>query len=393
MPQCDATRGLRDTSYPATVVNNSMYSMHLANMVPHLEISKDSGICRIKFKDASEIRFQIAIGGKRTPRAYGPTDSMAQACLRDLASLDSTEERCVFSFHDKSKFEFELNQLIGGWTRYPKVAGDMPRVIVASEETWSSFALFDPNAYPQRAKTLAVGCANHSALLFFHLSQLLQSLRADIATLEDLLSGNAGRPSPLAEFPGNEIQIEHDGVALTVSVSGALSELKSLLDSFAHLISTLVGRGIASTFGKATINGEELSGGRIVNSLRRCCPSDFTKGKDLADYIEAQSRAWISKAIILRDQAIHQLEIGSFRKVRAVAARAAAGQIFNVTLLPVVIAETQVEDYFLRLIQNLRDFIREVLRYFPEVKTTELPWEKFGAPWIPTCTGPAEKAG
>ena len=365
---------------------NSMSMRHLTNMRPHLEMIEDSPTWKLLFNDNSQIQFDLVVG-KATPRAYGNPESFAEACRRDIASIDVTEEVCTVSFKDKSGMQFPLKQMPIKMTRHPKVFGNMPRLIVASEETWSSFALFDPNAYPQKCRTLADLCAGQAALIFFHVRQIQRVIQLDGIALTDLLSGRNGRRSPLEGYGGNAIQAEHDSIALTVAVNGALSALKSFLDTFAFLISKLLGTGKHMDFGKAKVKGDSLAGGCIINSLRRNCPASFKQGNQLADYIEAQSRAWIHRAVVLRDESLHAAGIKSLRKIRVLVERRPTDTVFGLTLLPVVIDETAIEEYFASVINNLRTFIQEVLRYFPDVTLEQLPGEKFGEYWIPKRPG------
>lgn len=366
---------------------NSMSMGHLANMRPHLEMVEDSPTWKILFNDDSEIRFDLVVGKSAMPRTRGAPGSMAELCRTDIASIDVTEKTCTIKFKDKSGMQFPLTQLPIKMTRNPKLFGEMPRLIVASEETWSSFALFDPNAYPPRCRTLADQCAGQAALLFFHVRQIREVMRIDGIALTDLLSGRNGQRSPLEGYGGEAIQAEHDSIPLTVAVNGALAALKSFLDTFAFLISKLVGTGKHTDFGKTKVKGETLAGGCIINSLRRNCPDSFTRGEDLANYIEEQSRAWIHRAVVLRDESLHAAGVKTLRKIRVLVNRRAGDTVFALTLLPVVIDETAIEEYFSSLINNLRAFVQGVLRHFPEVTLDKLPGEKFGEFWIPERPG------
>jgi len=362
---------------------NAMSMRHIANMKPHLEMIEDSPTWKISFKDGSEIRFNLVVGKAAIPRSRGALGSMAELCRADIESIDVTEESCTIKFKDKSGMQFPLTQMPIKMTRNPKLFGEMPRLIIASEETWSSFALFDPNAYPPKCRTLADLCAGQAALLFFHVGRIREVIRIDGVALTDLLSGRNGRRSPLEGYPGNEIQAEHDSIALTVAVNGALAALKSFLDTFAFLISKLVGTGKHTDFGKAKVKGDSLSGGCIINSLRRNCPASYTRGGELADYIEEQSRTWIHRAVVFRDESLHAAGIKTLRKIRVLVGRRPGDAVFMLTLLPVVIDEIVVEDYFSTLVTNLRAFVQNVLRYFPEVTLDKLPGEQFGEFWIP----------
>lgn len=355
---------------------------HLANMKPHLGMIEDSPTWRLFFKDDSEIRFDLAVGIPGIPRVHGDPDSMAELCRGDIASINVTEKTCTIKFKDNSGMEFPLTQMPVRMTRNPKIYGEMPRLTVASEETWSSFALFDPNAYPPRCRALADQCASQAALLFFHVRRIQEVIRIDGIALTNLLSGRNGQRSPLEGYRGHAIQAEHDSIALTVAVNGALAALKSFLDTFAFLISKLVGTGKHTDFGKTKVKGETLTGGCIINSLRRNCPASFTRGNELADYIEEQSRAWIHRAVTLRDESLHAAGVKTLRKIRVLVNRQAGDMVFVLTLLPVVIDEIAIDEYFSGLINNLRAFIQDVLRHFPEVTLDKLPGEKFGDFWI-----------
>jgi hypothetical protein len=352
----------------------SAAAKHIENMIHHLEVKRDSPVWPIRFKDQSEFRFNL-VEGRIAPRLHGSSGSMADACLKDIDVIEATQELCVFRFKDGTKAEIDLRQegLKVQWTKHPKIMGDMPQVIITSNEVWSVFSLFDPNAFPKNCAKLANGCANKAALIFSNFQFARDALSADTQRLLGILNNRDRQLNPLTGVSVDEIQFEYDSMGLTVAVNGFLTELKSFLDSYAFLMCKLTGAGSKADFGKAKVDaGDTLSGGCIINALRRKSPVGFTNGNVLADLIERRSREWMAKTVGLRDEAVHAVEIGSLRRVRGVARKLPGNALYTFEMLPVVIAETPLLEYFARVIEKLRDFIVETQAYLPGVNRDSL---------------------
>ena len=351
---------------------------HLGRIIPNLQLRDDSPTIYFKFQDQSIIEFEFCTG-RQIPRAYG--NRMALEFKNDLEYIESTKDICTFFFKDNSKIEIDINQFPCEWTKFPRNIGRIPRMIITTEESWYSYAIFNRNAFGANVAKIVDGCTEKSAMLFAHIRTIKYASEAEKQKFVDIINGKLGK-SPIEGFQGNEIQLEYDSVLLTIAVHGFLTSLKTLLDNYAFLLACTIGLKSVGDFGKAKVNGKKISGGSIINALRNNCPKSYSSGKDLADIIEKHSNNWISNVVSIRDQAAHHTSISSYDKICLIAKRNINTNLFNIQFLPITIKDIELHIYFNEILKNLKTFLEETIEHIPGLIKSEINIDMYGEPFI-----------
>lgn len=172
-------------------------------------------------------------------------------------------------------------------------------------EKWASFGYFDLNKYPANLHRAAESCGDRFSLIIYYSEILKPQLDIDAAKFVAQLNSQVSqRDLKLDQF--SECSATYHSITHIAALHGMLTSLKAFLDSLAFLWGRLVDSNCSvHTFKRKTTNGNNLSGGVLINWLRHSKSETDGVSKPLADHLEEHSAEWITQAVGYRDDLLH----------------------------------------------------------------------------------------
>ena len=168
----------------------------------------------------------------------------------------------------------------------------------------------------------------------------------------------------------------YDGLAHLAEMHSSLNVLKSFLDLYAKLVGTLIHPTNSWSFGKAKVDGQEVSGGRLVNALRSTGGNQPGSLLALADLTLTNSQVWITEAVKYRDQLSHWSDLDHMRPMH-LPLRAAEPHIdFGELQRPAMPNGQELGSYLDGLLGKFEAYIRESIIMLPNVDATLISPER-----------------
>jgi tetrahydromethanopterin S-methyltransferase subunit B len=128
------------------------------------------------------------------------------------------------------------------------------KIVIVGEERWSSFAVFNGNAFPCGLEELVDSCSTRAAILLIHLEEVRSEIERDrlrfVNSLEnqrnDLTTAVTSRPDlrPVGYY---------DGLGYIAALYGFLIGIKSFLDLYAQLMAKVALPSASMTFKRTKI--------------------------------------------------------------------------------------------------------------------------------------------
>lgn len=245
-------------------------------------------------------------------------------------------------------------------------------VVLVDPHFWRAAALFNPNAFPARARGDASMCGDRLAILThtveilmnepgLNRTRLLDQIRADPA-IRDY------KPHP--DKP--TILIFHN-LHFVSGLYSALIALKSLLDLYARLVGRLI-VPTATVFGFSSgqYNGKNVSGGKFLRWLEGSTPESFKTREKLISVLLGHIGGWLDQAVTYRDAVVHHGAIRDLREVMVPLDKELSEIDASDLLLPTMPDGTAVTSYCEHLMMNIRALLAETLPLLPEIDIANL---------------------
>ena len=110
-------------------------------------------------------------------------------------------------------------------------------IIIVGEEEWTSFAYFNPNAYPKFLKKIVNSCGERLALTLYYAKLIESQMSRDI---DDFLI-QLNQQTQIANLPDTPRFVAYyRGMTYLASLHGVLYSLKSFLDVMSTLWASLI---------------------------------------------------------------------------------------------------------------------------------------------------------
>lgn len=230
--------------------------------------------------------------------------------------------------------------------------------------------MFNGNAYPSYTRSVVDACASRYALLLLHTSNMPQVLQRDMADFKNAIERQrTDLEEAIKRRPDLTSVAIYDGLAHLAEMHSCLNALKSFLDLYAKLAGKLINPFSNWSFGKANIDGQELSGGRLINALRS---NGQQSSERLADLTLEHSRTWITAAVKYRDQLSHRSDLDHMRHMQLPLHCTAPHINFSELARPAMPNGQDLEDYLNGLLSNLAAYVRDSVIMLPNVDSTRI---------------------
>jgi hypothetical protein len=248
------------------------------------------------------------------------------------------------------------------------------QIIFVSPQRYSAQHIFNANAYPIALRSVVDSCASRYALLLLHTSTLRAALERDLTDFRKVVEGQrVDLERAIESRPDFECVAVYDGLAHLAEMHSALNSLKSFLDVYAKLIGKLVNSSNNWSFGKATVDGQEASGGRLVNALRSSSVETLAR---LADLTLEHSRTWISDAVRYRDQLSHRSDLDNMHHMQLPLHNSTPHINFDEIERPVMPNGQDLGDYVDGILRNMAAYVRASIELLPNVDRTLITYSK-----------------
>ena len=176
----------------------------------------------------------------------------------------------------------------------------------------------NPNSVPQIAKSEFSAAERRLAIFLHHTKRMPNELEIARRDFFNHLAGNwvnyraATRDKDHIEFVSYS-----DGLGYLSRLHSILYEMKAFLDLYSRFVVRLLSdKPGPNGFNKAKIDGEELSGGRLINWLAGHTTEQLSTRNALVELFTRASREWITRAVHLRDELGHYRDLRGFKHMR-----------------------------------------------------------------------------
>ena len=160
-----------------------------------------------------------------------------------------------------------------------------------------------------------------------------------------------------------------DGLEYVSCLHSVFYEIKAFLDVYARLVSRLIcPSGGAPGFGRAKVNGSEISGGRLANWIDKLAPETCPRKRELYDHIVRESREWITPLVRYRDTVAHFRDIPGFQHLRIALSERSRTLVRQNILQPQMPDGRLVAEYALELHDKAGNFVDVTIRCVPSVQ-------------------------
>jgi hypothetical protein len=242
------------------------------------------------------------------------------------------------------------------------------QIIFVGPYSWRAASIFDGNAYPPNVRSVVDACASRYALLLLHTASMRHALQRDISDFRSMIEAQrADMERALKKRPDITSVAVYEGLVHLAELHSSLNILKSFLDLYAKLVGKLINPSNNWGFGKANVEGQEVSGGRLINALRSIRQQPLA---DLADLTLEHSRNWITKAVQYRDQLSHRSDLDHMRRMQLPLHYQAPHIDFNELVQPAMPNGQGLCEYLDGLVNNLSVYICESILVLPNVDST-----------------------
>lgn len=242
------------------------------------------------------------------------------------------------------------------------------KIIYVSEDRWVTYGFFNGNAYPQHIRTICEASSERAAIFRFQVKNINDIIKKDRqAFFKHLLTNKEDLMKGLKEKPELNLLIYYDGLEYLTYLHAIFNSLKSFLDVYAQLIGKLISPTQKLSFKRGIVEGNKLSGGRLINWLRASAQNDYKENKNLSEIILRNSKTWISEVVSYRDQLNHYGDIAGLNHMHVDPKD--LSKYFKEEYIenPVMPDGTEVVLYCVGLLNKLGDFIAESLKLLPNI--------------------------
>lgn len=241
------------------------------------------------------------------------------------------------------------------------------RVFLVGPENWEASNVFNPNAFPEYVRGLAVSCMDCLSMLSFSVNQVGPNIKSDrVEFLKGLRTNKAF--DGFTPDPNKPIVIVYHNAKFLAALHLVLYSTKSFLDVYAQLISKLIiPNATIFGFNEGNVNSKKIKGGRLINWLIQSAPSTYTNARILASAIQDNVSSWIEEAINWRDRLIHDGEIPNLRPMMVFPQCELRRVKPNNIFLPQMPNGSNVITYCEEIRKNLYRFIRETFKMLPDI--------------------------
>ncbi len=239
------------------------------------------------------------------------------------------------------------------------------QVIFVGQYRQTAQRVFNGNAYPAYARPVVDACASRYALLLLHALSTRRAIQYDISEFRRVMEAQRlDLETAVAKRPDLSVLAIYDGLPHMAQMHSALNALKSFLDLYAKLLGKLVTPSNSWTFDKAVVDGEKVSGGRLVKAIRG---TRLASLQPLADLILANSRSWITEAVTYRDQLSHRSELDAMRRLQLPINPTPPHFDFGALSKPAMPNGQELDHYLESLVTGLATFVGRSVKLFPSV--------------------------
>ncbi len=247
-------------------------------------------------------------------------------------------------------------------------------VLVVGKLSWKSSGIFNPNAFPSALRSTAMNCGDQLALIENSLSNTTTLIEKQKIEFLKILQKDPSFKGFTPDPQKPAIAFYHNLAFLTHFISFFVY-FKAFLDQYARFVSKLIdSRSSIFGFNKQNIDGQKISGGRLINWLRSSTPSDCANCSKLADIFIRHVVEWIDEIIQLRDSLVHSPYFLAEYNI-SIPLNSSTSMLSLDNLSPPKIPGTDIEIllYMEQALKRLYTLIYDTLPLLPSVDFSMLP--------------------
>ncbi len=248
-------------------------------------------------------------------------------------------------------------------------------IIFVDDYSYEAGHIFNGNAFAEYLQPQAAVCGTRFTIFRHNVRKVCETVNADFEIFEKQLLGQIEdlTASALKRTDLNLVCF-HDNTHYLSSVFSSLFFLKSFLDVYATLIAASIKPSQSLLFSSGRVDGEKVSGGKLINWLRGSTPEKYN---DLSDVIFRHSQDWIHRAVQYRDTLVHYGDIAELHRMKVPLKPTTPPFTRDDILAPTMPHGEDVSGYAISLAKNLNRFLSDTIPMLPNVDRKLIDLKEF----------------
>lgn len=242
------------------------------------------------------------------------------------------------------------------------------KIVVVGRERWSTYSVFNRNAFPADVAGLVESCSTRAAVLLVNFENVRLEIERDNVRFADSLQAQSNDlTQAVTSRPDLRPVAYYDGLGYITALYGCFIGVKSFLDIYAQLMTALILSNASMTFKRAKFGDNKLAGGAFIKWLKGSAPKTFTKAGPLADLTYRHSKDWITPTVLLRDTIAHYADIPGMKHMRLELKN--SSPVFDVREIeePAMPDGASVISFCNILMEKLRAYVSESVVLLPKI--------------------------
>lgn len=248
----------------------------------------------------------------------------------------------------------------------------MPRIIMVGDESWQSFKILNPNAFPQDSsfvKASVMACADKLALIHYSVQLIEREINNDLTRFVSELNSGKGFKDFTPDHQRDLVVIYHN-MSFQAGLQSFFICTKSMLDIYAQIASKLIEpQSTLFGFNKGNFRGKKLVGGTLLNWIEHNAPVSYPQKKQLIEILLAHIDNWIADVVRHRDQIVHNGRLDDLIEMCVLLSKQPQQIKKDEIILPTIRSKGDLLEYCKQVLVNIYRMLRETLILFPNVDT------------------------
>lgn len=241
-------------------------------------------------------------------------------------------------------------------------------VVIVGPESWKSFGVLNPNAFPPCLKPDVMACADKLALISYSIQIIQREVDRDLSEFVKELNRNNAAFKGFIPDPEKPAEAIYHNMGFQLGVQSFFITTKSMLDIYARIIQKAIKPdSTPCDFNKAIIRGKEVAGGRVLNFLERCVPKSYENKEKLIGVLRRHIDNWIGDAVKLRDEIAHKGILSDLREMRVPLSKKPQQITKDDIILPTIRDKGDLSKYCAFILKGIGHMLEETLVLLPNV--------------------------
>lgn len=249
------------------------------------------------------------------------------------------------------------------------MSGKHTPVVIVGPESWQSFGILNPNAFPSYLRPDVMFCGDKLALISYSVKIIQKEIDKDLNKFINKINYGDEFKDFIPD-PQKPILVTYHNIGFQVGVQSVFIAAKSMLDIYARIISKSIDpKSKLFGFKKGTFRGKKIIGGSLLNWIKCNAPNSYTNKEKLIEILNAHIDNWVSDAVKFRDDIVHEGRLKGLIEMCVPLLKQSRKIEMDEIILPIIRDKGNVLEYCKQIQKNINHILKETLILLPNVNT------------------------